>query len=75
MTLRLCFYNDCLVCERLNRHLKRRGFSRPARLRHVKISITKWFSSIGSCETSSFCPFGKVVRVLLAQTVLGSDYI
>ena len=21
MTLRLCFYNDCLVCERLNRHL------------------------------------------------------
>ena len=22
MTLRLCFYSDCLVCERLNRHLK-----------------------------------------------------
>ena len=22
MTLRLCFYNDRLVCERLNRHLK-----------------------------------------------------
>ena len=21
MTVRLCFYNDCLVCERLNRHL------------------------------------------------------
>ena len=24
--------------------------------------------------TSSFCPFGKVLRVLLVQIVLGSDY-
>ena len=24
--------------------------------------------------TSSFCPFGNVLRVLLAQIVLGSDY-
>ena len=26
------------------------------------------------CRTSSFCSFGKVLRVLLAQTILGSDY-
>ena len=24
--------------------------------------------------TSSFCPFGKILRVLLVQIILGSDY-
>ena len=46
-------------------------------VRHMTISltITKRFQNMGSCPgTSSFCPFGKVLRVLLAQIVLGSDY-
>ena len=39
-------------------------------LRHVTIPITKWFPKYG---TSSFCPFGNILGVLLAQVVLGSD--
>ena len=35
----------------------------------------KWFLKYGKLSgTSSFCPLGKVLRVLLAQIVLGSDY-
>ena len=49
--------------------------SRAYRLRHVTIAIAKWFPKYGKLSwTSSFCPFGKVLRVLLAQIVLGSDY-
>ena len=49
--------------------------SRAYRLRHVTITITKWFPKYGKLSgTSSFCPFGNVLRVLLAQIVLGSDY-
>ena len=48
--------------------------SRAYRLRHVTITITKWLPKYGKLSgTSSFCPFGKVLRVLLAQIVLGSD--
>ena len=60
--------------------INRRGFARPApsrayRLRHVIVTITKWFPKYGKLsETSSLCPFGNVLRVLLAQIVLGSDY-
>ena len=39
------------------------------------VTITKWFPKYGKLPgTSSFCPFGNVLRVLLAQIVLGSDY-
>ena len=49
--------------------------SRAYRLRHMTITITKWFPKYGKLSgTSSFCLFGKVLRVLLAQIVLGSDY-
>ena len=49
--------------------------SRAYRLRHVTITITKWFPKYGKLSgTSSFYPFGNVLRVLLAQIVLGSDY-
>ena len=38
-------------------------------------SYCKWFPKYGKLSgTSSFYPFGKVLRVLLAQIVLGSDY-
>ena len=38
-------------------------------------SNTKWFPKYGKLSgTSSFYPFGNVLRVLLAQIVLGSDY-
>ena len=55
---------------------------RPSRaygLRHVTIIresvITKWFPNMGKLSgTSSLCPFEKVIRFLLAQIVLGSDY-
>ena len=41
----------------------------------MTIIITKWFPKYGKLSgTSSFCPFGNVLRVLLAQIVLGSDY-
>ena len=41
----------------------------------MTVTITKWFPKYGKLSgTSSFCPFGKVLRVLLAQIVLGSDY-
>ena len=39
------------------------------------LTVCKMVSKYGKLsETSSFCPFGKVLRVLLAQIVLGSDY-
>ena len=55
---------------------------RPSRaygLRHVTIIresvITKWFPNMGKLSgTSSLCPFEKVIRFLLAQILLGSDY-
>ena len=41
----------------------------------MTITITKWFPKYGKLSgTCSFWPFGKVLRVLLAQIVLGSDY-
>ena len=41
----------------------------------MTVTITKWFPKYGKLSgTSSFCPFGNVLRVLLAQIVLGSDY-
>ena len=44
-------------------------------LRHVTITITNMVSKYGKLSgPSSFCPFGKVLRVLLAQIVLCSDY-
>ena len=49
--------------------------SRAYRLRHVTITITNMVSKYGKLSgPSSFCPFGNVLRVLLAQIVLGSDY-
>jgi len=61
--------------------INRRGFARPAppsrayRLRHVTITITNMFSKYGKLSgPSSFCPFGKVLRVLWAQIVLCSHY-
>ena len=41
---------------------------------HVTIAITKWFPNMGSCPGLLVSPFGKVLRVLLAQIVLGGDY-
>ena len=49
--------------------------SRAYRLRHMTITITNMVSKYGKLSgPSSFCPFGKVLRVLLAQIVLCSDY-
>jgi len=48
--------------------------SRAYHLHHATITITKWFLNMGSCPGSCFCLFGQVLRVLLAQIVLGSDY-
>ena len=75
------------ICQRLQRLLLRyanlkligvasRGPpSRAYRLRHVTITITNMVSKYGKLSVpSSFCPFGKVLRVLLAQIVLCSDY-
>jgi len=50
--------------------------SRAYRLCHVTITITNMVSKYGKFSgPSCFCPFGKVLRVLLAQIVLCSDYI
>ena len=59
--------------------INRRGFSRPAltcllfvpRDNDYYIMVSKYGEFSG---TSSFCPFGQVLRVLLAQIILGSDY-
>ena len=64
------------LCEPI---INRRGFARPAltwlpfapRDNNYCKMVSQIWEVVG---TSSFCPFGNVLRVLLAQIVLGSDY-
>ena len=59
--------------------INRRGFARPAltclpfapRDNNYYKMVSQIWEVVG---TSSFCPFGNVLRVLLAQIILGSDY-
>ena len=73
MTLRLCFYNDCLVCERLNRHLKQHrclvyglnGLLVMVKLisvGYVRDSLTSNESGVPNCKKRhrGSCWFGRV---------------